>query len=262
VRSGLTDDPISITNPLVAEESVLRTSLLPGLLKTLAYNQSHRASQFGLFELGHIFRRPATEQTLPDEREHIAALIADAEAPAAVAVWEALASALAVKEWELRAAVVPGLHPTRTAEVVVHGEVLGAVGEVDPAVLEAHGIDGRAAWLEVDLGRLLDLPHGERPYRPVSRFPSSDIDLAFEAPASVPAAAVAAALRAGAGDLLVDLRLFDVYRGTGVAEGSRSLAFRLRFQASDRTLTDADVAAARQAAIDAATSSLPVRLRG
>jgi phenylalanyl-tRNA synthetase beta chain len=133
---------------------------------------------------------------------------------------------------------------------------------VDPAVLEAHGIDGRAAWLEVDLGRLLDLPHGERPYRQVSRFPSSDIDLAFEAPASVPAAAVASALRRGAGDLLVDLRLFDVYRGAGVAEGSRSLAFRLRFQAPDRTLTDADVAAARQQAIDAVTSSLPVRLRG
>jgi phenylalanyl-tRNA synthetase beta chain len=261
-RSGLTEEPISITNPLVAEESVLRTSLLPGLLKTLAYNQSHRAVDFGLFELGHVFRRPAGEQPLPDERVHLAVLIADAEAPAAVDAWVALAPALAVADWSLRAAEVPGLHPTRTAEVVVQDEVLGAVGEIDPAVLEAHGINGRAAWFEVDLGRLLDLPHGDRPYRHVRRFPSSDIDLAFEAPDEVPAAAVASALREAAGDLLVDLRLFDVYRGPGVADGSRSLAFRLRFQAPDRTLTDADVAEVRQRAIDAVTTSLPARLRG
>ncbi|MEY2406379.1 MAG: phenylalanyl-tRNA synthetase beta chain, partial [Acidimicrobiaceae bacterium] len=262
VRSGLRDAPITITNPLVAEESVLRTSLLPGLLKTLAYNQSHRASDFGLFELGHVFRRPATEQPLPDEREHVGVLLADAEAPAAVDVWEALADALAVADWSLRAAEVPGMHPTRTAEVVVAGEVLGAVGEVDPGVLEAHGITGRAAWLELDLGRLLDLPHGERPYRPVSRFPSSDIDLAFEVPDSVPAAELERILRSAAGDLLVDLRIFDVYRGPGVAAGSRSLGFRLRFQAPDRTLTDADVAAVRERAIDAVQASLPVQLRG
>jgi phenylalanyl-tRNA synthetase beta chain len=262
IRSGLRDEPITITNPLVAEESVLRTSLLPGLLKTLAYNQSHRASDFGLFELGHVFRRPATEQPLPDEREHVGVLLADAEAPAAVDVWEALADALAVADRSLRAAEVPGMHPTRTAEVVVAGEVLGAVGEVDPGVLEAHGITGRAAWLELDLGRLLDLPHGERPYRPVSRFPSSDIDLAFEVPDSVAAAELERILRSAAGDLLVDLRIFDVYRGPGVADGSRSLGFRLRFQAPDRTLTDADVAAVRERAIDAVQASLPVQLRG
>jgi phenylalanyl-tRNA synthetase beta chain len=171
-----------------------------------------------------------------------------------------------VKDWELRAGVVPGLHPTRTAEVVVHGpivegEVLGAVGEVDPAVLEAHGIDGRAAWLEVDLGRLLDLPHGERPYRPVSRFPSSDIDLAFETPDDVPAAAVATAIREGAGDLLVLLEPFDVYRGAGLADGRRSLGFRLRLQASDRTLTDAEIAEVRDAAITAVTAATGASLR-
>jgi phenylalanyl-tRNA synthetase beta chain len=254
-RSGLTDDGITITNPLIADESVLRTSLLPGLLKTLAYNESHRVLGAGLFEIGHVFRRPATEQPLPDEREHLAAAVAGEEAPAAVQLWESLASALAINERELRAAEVPGLHPTRTAEILVQGEVVGAVGEVDPGVLAAHGISERVAWLEVDLGRLLDLPHGERPYRLVSRYPSSDVDLALSTPDGVPAADVERAIRAAAGDLLVSLQLFDVYRGQGVETGQRSLAYRLRLQAADRTLTDTEVAEVRQRCIAAAAAA-------
>jgi phenylalanyl-tRNA synthetase beta chain len=253
-RSGLTDDGITITNPLIADESVLRTSLLPGLLKTLAYNESHRVLGAGLFEIGHVFRRPATEQPLPDEREHLAAAVAGEEAPAAVQLWESLASALAINERELRAAEVPGLHPTRTAEILVQGEVVGAVGEVDPGVLAAHGISERVAWLEVDLGRLLDLPHGERPYRLVSRYPSSDVDLALSTPDGVPAADVERAIRAAAGDLLVSLQLFDVYRGQGVETDQRSLAYRLRLQAADRTLTDTEVAEVRQRCIAAAAA--------
>ena len=93
-------------------------------------------------------------------------------------------------------------------------------------------------------------PRARRRYRPVSKYPPSDIDLAFVVPDGVAAVQVERALRATAGRLLVRIELFDVYRGTGVPEGSRSLAYRLRFQAPDRTLTDADVAEARQRCID------------
>ena len=118
------------------------------------------------------------------------------------------------------------------------------------------------AWVEVDLGRLFDLPHGERPYRLISRFPSSDIDLAFETPDGVPAAAVETALRQGAGDLLVGLDLFDTYRGAGVAPGARSLAYRLRLQAADRTLTDPEVAEVRRRCIEAVAGATGATLRG
>ncbi len=261
--AGLPEEGVTLTNPLVQEESVLRTSLLPGQLKAIAYNQSHRVQDLRFFEIGHVFLPPPDGQLLPDEREHVSVAIAGEEAPGAVAVLDVLADALALPNLQLRAADPPGLHPTRSAEVLVAGEVRGHVGEVDPEVLAAYGVEGRVAWLELDLGALLEGPHANRRYRPVSKYPSSDIDLAFEVPEEVPAAAVAASLGAGGGELLVDLKLFDVYRGPGVRDGTRSLAYRLRFQADDRTLTDTEVAAARARCIDAVQSRQPgATLRG
>jgi phenylalanyl-tRNA synthetase beta chain len=261
-RSGLADEPITITNPLIADESVLRTSLLPGLLRTISYNESHRNTGVALFEIGHVFRRPSEPQPLPDEHENLAVAVAGSEASAAVEAWEALASALAVTDRSLVADVLPGLHATRAAAVIVAGERIGVVGEIDPAVLADHGITERVAWVEIDLGRLFDLPPGERRYRPVSRFPSSDIDLAVETPDAVPAADVESALRRAGGDLLVRLELFDVYRGAGLRPGTRSLAYRLRLQAADRTLTDGEVAEVRRRCIDEVVTSTGASLRG
>jgi phenylalanyl-tRNA synthetase beta chain len=95
----------------------------------------------------------------------------------------------------------------------------------------------------------------------VSRFPSSDTDLAFVVPEDVPAAALTAALQAAVADLLADLHLFDVYRGPAVPAGHRSLAYHLRLQAPDRTLTDADVAAVRERAVAAASAAVGATLR-
>ena len=135
------------------------------------------------------------------------------------------------------------------------------MGEVDPGVLEAFGIGERVAWFEIDLGRVLTLG-GERAFVPFSRFPSADVDLAFEVDDAVPAADVLAAIDGAGEDLLVGVRLFDVYRGTGVTDGSRSLAYRLRFQAPDRTLTDAEIGAARSRVIAAVEQAVPAKLRG
>ncbi len=260
-RAELPHDAITITNPLIAEESVLRTSLLPGLMKTIAYNESHRSTGVALFELGHIFRVPPQPQPLPDEREHLAVAVAGADAPAAVEAWQALVAALDVPDAALVSEVAPGMHPTRTASVVVAGQTIGSVGEVHPRVLDAYGITERVAWLEVDLGRLLDSPHGARPYRLVSRYPSSDIDLAFETPDAMPAASLERALRASIGPLLVRLELFDVYRGAGVASGRRSLAYRVRLQATDHTLTDAEIADVRERAIREVADATGATLR-
>ncbi len=261
-RAGLDPDGVTVTNPLVAEQSVMRASLRPGILKTLAYNASHRLHGLGVFEVGHVYRRPVEAQPLPEEREHLAVALAGRDAGAAVEVFSALADALDARGHRLVAGTTPGLHPTRTARIDFDGVVVGHVGEVDPGVLEAFEVGERVGWLELDLETLLDLPHGGRPYRPVSRYPSSDIDLAFEVDETTAAADVGSCLRTAAGDLLVDLALFDVFRGAPVADGRRSLAFTLRFQAADRTLTDAEVAEARQRCIDAVQGTLPATLRG
>ncbi|MFP5255957.1 MAG: phenylalanine--tRNA ligase subunit beta [Acidimicrobiia bacterium] len=262
-RCGLSDDGIRITNPLVAEQSVLRTSLLPGLVGAVAYNWSHRNHGVRLFEIGHTFRRPAEPgAALPEEREVLAVALAGEEAPAAVHLWRFVAEALGVDGIEVVNAEVPGLHPTRSGRLSHPGGPLGALGEVDPAVLEGYGIGERVAYLEVDLTSLLELPHGDQRGRLFSLFPSSDIDLAFEVDDAVPATAVHAAIRSAAGDLLWAVSLFDVYRGAGVAEGRRSLAYRLRLQAPDRTLTDAEVAEVRSAVIAAVETELPATLRG
>jgi phenylalanyl-tRNA synthetase beta chain len=261
VAAGLPDNGIRVANPLVAEESVMRTSLLPGICKVLAYNASHRNAEISIFDLGHVYNPPTDPSaSLPDETERVAGAIAGAEAPAAVQAWRALATHLGI-DAELVNDEVPGLHPTRAARLVVGGRTVGAVGEIDPEVLTAFGVPGRVAWFELDLTATLATTHDVVPYDPVRLFPSSDLDLAFEVDESIPAAKVEPILRAAAGDLLVELALFDVFRGDSVTPGRRSLAWRLRLQAPDRTLTDAELADVRTRCIAAVETALPASLR-
>lgn len=260
-QAGLPEEAVALSNPVVAEQSLLRTSLLPGQLKAIAYNQSHRNFDVRFFEIDHVFLPPPTDQLLPDEREYLAVALASSEAAETVAILNLLERELDLPNVVLVSAAPPGLHATRSAEVLVAGKTRGVIGEVDPQVLDNFGISTRVAWLELDLGALLSGPRRARKYSPVSKYPSSDVDLAFEVPNDVTATAVETSLRKSSRGLLTDLELFDVYRGEGVAPGTRSLAFRLRFQASDRTLTDAEVADIRQGCIDAVAKRFGASLR-
>ncbi|HTN81441.1 MAG TPA: phenylalanine--tRNA ligase subunit beta [Acidimicrobiales bacterium] len=260
-RAGLEPRGISITNPLATEESVLRTSLLPGLLKAVAYNESHRNEGVALFEIGHVYAMPLEGEVLPDEREMLGVAVAGRDARDARRIWDEIAAALRWDDVPVEAGERPGMHPTRTLLLGADG-IFGAVGEVDPGVLEAHGITERVAWVQLELDRLFVRPRVERQYRPVSRFPSSDIDLAFVVAEVIPAGDVERTLRDAAGPLLVDLRLFDVYRGPSLGEGVRSLAYALRLQAVDHTLTDAEVGEVRSACIAAVERQHGARLRG
>ncbi len=260
-RCHLPPGGIELVNPMVAEESVLRPSLLPGLVQAAAGNLARRIEDVALFEIGHVFLPPPPGQALPDEREHLAVVLARREAPAAVEVWQVLADRLALPEPAVVNAEVAGLHPTRSARTTVDGREVGVVGEVAPTVLATNGIDERLAWLEVDLGALLDGPRRPRTYRPVSRFPASDVDLAFEVPDAISAIAIERTI-AAASDLVWSVRLFDVYRGPPVTGGCRSLAYAVRLQAPDRTLTDADVGEVRSVAIAAVESAYGATLRG
>ncbi len=257
---GLDPAGIELVNPLVADESILRPSLLPGLVAAVARNHARRQLGIGLWEIGHVFLPPPDGQVLPDEREHVAVILAGREAPAAVEVWQILAEQLRVADPAVANAVVPGLHPTRSATVTVAGEPVGVVGEIDPAVLAENDVAERVAYLEVDLGALLAGPRRDPAYCQISRFPASDIDLAFEVPDGVSATEVERTL-AQADDLVWSVNLFDVYRGDPVTEGHRSLAYAIRLQASDRTLTDAEVAEARAHLIAAVEAQHGAHLR-
>jgi phenylalanyl-tRNA synthetase beta chain len=151
--------------------------------------------------------------------------------------------------------------------------VIGSVGEVDPAVATRFGLtkttgagtaSRRIGWLEVDLGLLFDESRVMRRVTAggaASRFPSSDIDLAFVVADEHPADVVAEALRVAGGDLLESVWLFDVYRGAGIGEGTRSLAYHLRFCAADRTLTDEEVGSLRTQCIEAVSEAFGAVLR-
>jgi phenylalanyl-tRNA synthetase beta chain len=301
-----------LANPLTPEESVLRRSLLPGLLKALAFNLARRQAGVDLFEIGHVFPVPSSKRletamkhddplmSPVDERELLGLLLARTgdDAVAAVRVWHTLAEALGVIDVDLVAVeagdphAACGLHPTRTAKIVatagkedaeaekrpytvtattardrVQGDQrieIGVVGEVDPSVAEAFGIeaDRRLAWIELDLGLLLTAVRRKpRLAAPVSRFPSNDIDLAFVVDDGVPAGAVSGTLTDTAGELLESLGLFDVYRGPGVPVGTRSITWRLRFSSLDHTLTNEEVGALRARCIEAVERLYGARLR-
>jgi len=242
---------LRLANPLVAEESVVRTSLRPGLLKSVAYNLSHRNERISLFEIGHVY--PQGDGHLPDEFECLALAIAGDEAPAAVRAWSQCAAALGTPLQLDQSVACPGLHPGRSAALSRGRTVLGMIGEIDPTVLARHDINVRVAWLEVNLSVLLD--DEPRPVRaqPVSRYPSTDFDLSFLVPNVVPSSTLIRAMKAAAGQWCVAITLFDVYRELGGE--SRGLAYRVRLQANDRTLDDGETAEVRARCVAAAEKS-------
>ena len=276
---------ITVANPLVDDESVLRRSLLPGMLRALSANAARRQGELRFFEIGHVFPPPdpaRVEEALSghrspvvDEREMLGVLLAfaDDDARAASHAWDLLAEALGVVGVHLDAPPVgaddervAGLHPTRRALLLSGTGVFGVVGEVDPAVLDAFHLDGaarRVGFVELDLELLLTaVPRRSPLARELSRYPSADLDLAFVVGDDIAAAAVAASLERAGGELLEWVRLFDVYRGEGLADGTRSLAFRLRFQAPDHTLDERELQELRARCIEQVAADEGGVLRG
>lgn len=274
-RFGLAlDDAVQAANPLRAEESILRPMILPGLVAAVARNAGYGIDDVMLFELGHVFRAPIGDDTLPDEREHVAATLAgqvrraSIEPDRAVDVYDAIdivravGDALELSGLTLVPASAAGLHSARTAAVLVDGVGAGHVGELAPGVLAAIELVGPVVAFELDLGILFDGRRRDRAFRSPSKYPASTIDLAFVVADAVPAASIATTLRDAGGALLESVRCFDVFRSDSVGAGRVSLAFALRFRAGDRTLTDEEVGGLRQACIDAVVSTHRAELRG
>ena len=260
-RAGIEGPALSLANPLVADESTLRTSLRPGLLNAVAYNEARRQHGVSLYEIGHVYPPPSqADAALPDEFEQLGVIIAGGDARDAVALWREISAFLGFGA-RLDQSVVPsGMHPTRSATLSLGRDVVGAVGEIHPDVCDRFEISQRVAYLELNLSVALQAKEKIASAAPISRYPSSDLDLAFVLPDSVPAEKLDKALRQAAPKLLVDLSLFDVYRGPALPDGTRSLAYRLRLQALDHTLTEAEVTEVR-ARCEATAKKLGATLR-
>jgi phenylalanyl-tRNA synthetase beta chain len=274
---------VRIANPLSDESPELRTTLLPGLLHTAARNLSRGRSGVSLFEVGSVFLpeeaarakaprlrvdRPPSEQelasleaALPRQPTYLAFVLAgEREAggwwgparnpnPAeAIETSRRLATSLGVTVSANRTSLAPW-HPGRCAEIVLGELAIGLAGELHPKVCAAFGLPPRSCAAEVDLDALFAAAPALAPAPAFSSHPVAKEDVALVVAADVPAGEVEAALRAGAGKLLESVRLFDIYMGEQVGEGKKSLAFALRFRAPDRTLTEADTSAARDAAV-------------
>ena len=259
----IVEEPVRLLNPLAVEESVLRPSLLPGLLTAVAYNYSHRNMEAKLFETGPVFESSEDSSGLPLETEHLAALISNADAFAATSLLKDLASTLKLEFQLTNVDGLAGLHPTRGAKINIGDTEVGSLGEVDPAVLQSYEIEDRCAWLNLRLDLVIEAAISVEgvPYQPVSTFPSSDVDLAFAVGEQVQASEIEMTLRKAAGEELQSLQLFDVFRSDQLDEGVRSLAFSMRLQAKDKTLTDEEVGAVRQRCIEAVESNHPASLR-
>ena len=254
---------VHLLNPLAIEESVLRPSLRSGLLTALAYNQSHRNENVKLFEIGSVFAPSSAGSGLPDEHEMLGVILGDNDALAAKQLWDVIAAGLGING-ELRNAIdLPGLHPRRAGQLIVDDQEVGVVGELDPRVLENYGVSNRCGWLELRLDLLIQSmsQNSTRLYGLVSTYPSSDLDLAFVVKDEIQASDVERTIRSLVGSELASLELFDVFRGEKLGEGKRSLAFSLRLQSAERTLTHDQLASIQERCIEAVETTHDARLR-
>lgn len=292
------DDPrrttVSVLNPLESDTARIGTTLLPSMIDALRRNVTRGLRDVALYGVEQVTQptqaeqwspmpsvtgRPSPEEirelldSLPAQPLHVAVLAAGRrELPG---TWgpgstfgpeDALEAARTVAraagvEFTFRSADHLPWHPGRCAAVVLAGTdtVVGHAGELHPQVCERSGIPARSVALEIDLDALDLTPTFPRPL--LSPFPPVLQDVALVLDETVPAADVEAVLRAGAGDLLEDVRLFDVYRSDDLGEGRRSLTFSLRFRAADRTLTEDEASAAREDAVARAREELGAELR-
>lgn len=256
-RTGLEEDAVRLVNPLAVGDDVLRTSLRPGLLRTIAFNESHRRTGLIFYEIGHVY--PPSSEVLPAEYEALGVIMGGSDASQAVRLWREISSAMG---WGARldqSKVPAGLHPTRSATLSLGKDVVGSIGEVHPAVLAQWGVSERCAILELNLMVMLSIEPKIPQWKVTSRYPSADFDLAIIVPIEVSAEKVDKSLRQAAGALLAAIELFDVYR-SGDLGGDRSLAYRIRLQALDRTLTDSEIGDVRSKCIDSVLK-LGARLR-
>lgn len=282
-EQGAARPALKLANPISEEQGFLRTSVLPGLIEVAKRNHSRGFRDLAIFESGQVFlpgdtagtesipplgAKPADEvldalyDGVPDQPFHVAAVLTGHDSPAAAAhaprLWDwadaldiaRLAGDVLGVDLVASQGSHQAFHPGRAARLSLRtGETVGYAGELHPKLLAAADMPARSVALEINADALFEAAPDVIVARHISTFPLATQDVALVVPADVPADDVLAVLREGAGELLEDVALFDVYAGKGIEDGKKSLAFGLRFRAADRTLTADEASAAREGAV-------------
>jgi phenylalanyl-tRNA synthetase beta chain len=273
---GAPSPVVRVHNPLNDERSVMRTSLLPGLLRAVAHARRHGERDARLFTVGALFLAPK-DGALPVERPAFAAILAGNRPawltkPQAVDVWDAkgLVEGLVARMLRRDAAVraVPGderprhLHPRGAAFVEVEGKRVGSLGPLHPDVLDAFELEEPALVVEVDLAALAAIGVRETRFALLPRFPASTRDIAVVVRDDIAGGDVERAVREVAGGLAENVRLFDRFVGGSVPAGHSSLALHVVYRAADRTLTDTEVDARHAQVVAEVEKRFGAQLRG
>lgn len=252
-----------IQNPLGEDASIMRTVALPSMLAILARNNAYHNDAVKLYELAKVYL-PKPGQTLPDEPKHLVLGTYGEHEDFFKMKGEIEAFLRGMNVPEARYTAEkhdPTFHPGRCARVSVGGVDLGCFGQIHPLVARSYGIDGEIFAAELNFTALLSLQLPEKTYTPLPKYPAVTRDIAVVCDEAVTVAALSDCIRAAGGKLLRSVELFDIYRGKGIASGSKSAAFRLTLRADDRTLTDADSDGVVSAVLAALEKELNAKLR-
>ena len=252
-----------IQNPLGEDASIMRTVALPSMLAILARNNAYHNDAVKLYELAKVYL-PKPGQTLPDEPKHLVLGTYGEHEDFFKMKGEIEAFLRGMNVPEARYTAEkhdPTFHPGRCARVSVGGVDLGCFGQIHPLVARSYGIDGEIFAAELNFTALLSLQLPEKTYTPLPKYPAVTRDIAVVCDEAVTVAAPSDCIRAAGGKLLRSVELFDIYRGKGIASGSKSAAFRLTLRADDRTLTDADSDGVVSAVLAALEKELNAKLR-
>ncbi len=238
---------ITIANPLGEDFSIMRTISLNGMLTSLATNYNRRNKNVRLYELGNIYlpkTLPLTE--LPEERmQFTLGMYGDGDFFTMKGVVEEFFDSIGMKK---KAVYDPKagknfLHPGRQANILYDGKVVGYLGEVHPEVCDNYGMKTKAYVAVLDMPEILPFATFDRKYAGVAKYPAVSRDISMVVPKNVLAGEIEAVIAQRGGKILEDYRLFDIYEGSQIKEGYKSLAYSITFRAQDRTLEEADVTA-------------------
>ncbi|MFJ7679046.1 phenylalanine--tRNA ligase subunit beta [Peribacillus sp. NPDC097198] len=267
-------DSIRLAMPMSEERSQLRLSIVPQLLEVVKYNNARQLDSLALYEIGSVFFKK-DNQELPEEKEHVAGVITglwesqpwqgekkSVDFYVAKGVIEAIFDTLGLTDQiSYRQAEIKDMHPGRTAEVLLHGEVIGFIGQVHPTVQK--DLDIKETYIfELSFKAMAEAEVAPIAYQTIPRYPSTTRDIALVVEQAAKAGDIQNIILEAGGKLLKEVNIFDLYEGEKMEEGKKSIAFSLKYFDPERTLTDEDITKAHEKVLAAVKEKAGAELRG